>query len=256
MATQNKMGETYDIEEKLCFRCDKGVPCFNTCCQDVTIVLGPYDILRLRQALKITTTELIQKYVTVLSADKLIPMLVLTMNEDDEKRCNFVTPDGCSVYPYRPWACRMFPIDVTEDGKAFRVIVDDKRCLGLKEDLVRPIREYLNEQGTPKYQVMDDLLGELVNHKTFRQLDVTNDQIRAMIFMALYDMDEFRKFVFGSSFLQKFDIDARRVTRIERDDDELLRLGFEWVEYGLLGKQVLKLKPEFEEQARKQGGKG
>lgn len=235
---------TYELEQNFRFRCGQNVPCFNECCRDVTIFLGPYDILRLRQALKLTAEEVIERYTRVLKADRLIPLLVLRMNEEDELRCNFVTKEGCSVYRYRPWACRMFPLDVTEDGKGFVQIIDEGRCKGLLEDQEQPVQAYLNEQGTPKYQVMDDLMGELVNHERFRALDVENQQVQQMIFMALYDLDTFRKFVFESSFLKKFELDERRIRRLERDDEELLRLGFEWVAFGLLGRKTLKVRPE------------
>jgi hypothetical protein len=242
MSEAKKPEETYKLEDVFRFRCGKNVACFNECCRDVTIFLGPFDVLRLRLALQITAQELIDRYTTVLVTDRLLPLIALRMNKENELRCHFVTPEGCSVYSFRPWACRMFPLDVTEDGKAFKTLIGSDRCFGLKEELVRPVIEYLNEQGTPKYQVMDDLMGDLINSDRFRSLDVENDQIRQMIFMALYDMDSFRKFVFETSFLDKFEIDKRRLKRLERDDEELLRLGFEWVAFGLLGRQTLKLK--------------
>ncbi len=246
MSESKKDEKTYTLDDMFQFRCGKSVECFNECCKDVTIFLGPYDVLRLRQALNITATELIEKYTTVLATKRLIPLIALRMNEENEKRCHFVTPEGCSIYAFRPWACRMFPLDVTETGKAFRTIIESDRCLGLKEELTRPVIEYLNEQGTPKYQVMDDLMGDLINDERFRELDVENEQIRQMVFMALYDMDTFRKFVFDSSFLDKFVMEKRRVKRLQRDDDELLRLGFEWVAFGLLGRQVLTVKDGIE----------
>jgi uncharacterized protein len=239
MSQPTKDEKIYELESMLRFRCGKGVACFNECCRDVNIFLGPYDVLRLRQALELTAQEVIDRYVSVLAAKRIIPLMVLRMNEENEKRCFFVTPEGCSIYQFRPWACRMFPIDVTEDGKGFKTIIGSDRCLGLLEDYESRVQDYLNDQGTPKYQVMDDLMGELVNHERFRQLDVENEQIQQMIFMALYDMDTFRKFVFDSSFLDKFEIDELRLKRLRRDDEELLRLGFEWVEFGLLGRKTL-----------------
>jgi Fe-S-cluster containining protein len=251
--------QTLQLEENLCFECGQGVACFNECCRDVTIFLGPYDILRLRQALGLTAKEFIAKYTRVVATDKLIPLIALRMNEEDEKRCHFVMPEGCSVYGYRPWACRMFPLDVTEDGKGFRVIIDDSRCLGLREKLERRVLDYLNDQGTPKYQVMDDLMGELVNNERFRDLDVTNSQIQQMAFMALYDLDTFRSFIFNSSFLERFEVDERRIKRLEKDDEELLRFGFEWVAFGLLGRQTLKVSDaerERQEQAEQSAEEG
>jgi len=39
------------------FNCNPGVSCFTQCCQDVTIVLTPYDVLRLKNGLKISSGE-------------------------------------------------------------------------------------------------------------------------------------------------------------------------------------------------------
>ena len=37
------------------FTCHPGVPCFNSCCADVNIVLTPFDVLRLARRLGMTT---------------------------------------------------------------------------------------------------------------------------------------------------------------------------------------------------------
>lgn len=250
MSESHEKGDRLGMEDLLRFRCAPGVPCFNECCQDVTIFLGPYDVLRLRRALGLSSSELIDKYTDVLVSERrLIPFINLRMGAED-KRCPFVTEEGCSVYQDRPWACRMFPIDVGEKGLDFQVIIGKDKCRGLREPYERRVQDYLNDQGTPKYQVMDDLLGELVNDERFKELDVDSEQVKRMVFMALYDLDELRRFVFGSTFLQKFEIDDRRVERLRRDDEELLRLGFEWLGFGLLGKRVLKVKEEVLEAER------
>lgn len=247
-------GPRFELEDPFSFQCAPGVSCFNECCQDVTIFLGPYDVLRLRQAKKLTAQEFLEAHTTVLGTDRLIPLIALRMDEDDEKRCFFVTPEGCSVYQYRPWACRMFPLDVTEDGKGFRTLIGEERCKGLAEKKTRRVQDYLNEQGAPKYQVMDDLMGDLINHPRFRELEVENEQVKQMIFMALYDLDSFRKFVFESSFLEKFEIEERRVKRMSRDDEELLRFGFEWLEFGLLGRRSLKIRQSIIDEHEAQQG--
>jgi Fe-S-cluster containining protein len=243
MSEQEK-DRAFGLEDKLRFRCAPGVPCFNECCQDVTIFLGPYDVMRLRRELGLSAQDFLGKHTTVLTKEgQLIPLVNLKMREED-KRCPFVTEEGCSVYRSRPWACRMFPLDVSPDGKGFGLLIGDDRCKGLKEPAEQPVRDYLNDQGTPKYQVMDDLLGELINDERFKQLDIENEQVKGMVSMSLYDLDSFRKFVFASSFLQKFDVDARRIKRMEKDDEELLRFAFDWLHFGLLGKQVLKVREE------------
>ena len=51
------------------FACHPGVPCFNDCCGDVNIFLTPYDIIRLKSHLKISSGEFLQKY-TISPFDK------------------------------------------------------------------------------------------------------------------------------------------------------------------------------------------
>jgi len=38
------------------------------------------------------------------------PVILLQMRDNEKKSCPFVTAEGCSVYPDRPWACRMYPL--------------------------------------------------------------------------------------------------------------------------------------------------
>ena len=73
-------------KSKFCFKCHPGVPCFNDCCGDVNIFLTPYDILRLRKNLGITTEEFLKKY-TISPFDKNLkyPVVMLKM-EENEKR--------------------------------------------------------------------------------------------------------------------------------------------------------------------------
>ena len=43
------------------FRCHKDIDCFNACCKNIDIMLTPYDILRLKQRLGITSTEFLRR---------------------------------------------------------------------------------------------------------------------------------------------------------------------------------------------------
>ena len=103
-------------EQLFRFNCYPGVSCFTQCCQDITIVLTPFDVLRLKNSLKISSDEFLEKYTIINQKEKqLIPLVILKMNEKD-KKCPFVTPEGCTVYDDRPWPCRMYPLDMNDDG--------------------------------------------------------------------------------------------------------------------------------------------
>ena len=91
-------------EHVFAFRCHPGISCFTQCCRDVTIALTPYDVLRLRKALGISSYEFLEKYTLIIpKKNRLIPLVVLKMNDED-KKCPFVIEEGCRVYQERPWA--------------------------------------------------------------------------------------------------------------------------------------------------------
>ena len=69
--------------------------------------------------------------------------------------------------------------------------------------------------------------------------------------MACYDLDRFRRFVLESTFLERFEVEPEDVEKIKGDDVELYYLAMKWLEYGLLGQHVLKVKPDVME-AKKQ----
>ena len=63
-----------------------------------------------------------------------------------------------------------------------------------------------------------------------------------MTFMALYNLDKFREFVFKSTFLDKFDVDHVRIERIKISDMELLKFAFDWVKFGIFGQKTFQVK--------------
>ena len=101
--TDNKLLRM-DPDQAFRFKCGPDVPCFTDCCRDITIVLTPYDVVRLKNALQISSEQFLDEYTIVIPREKrLIPMVVLKMNEDNDKRCTFVSETGCRVYGDRPW---------------------------------------------------------------------------------------------------------------------------------------------------------
>jgi len=230
-----------DAEHAFQFNCHPTVPCFTECCQDITIVLTPYDVVRLKNSLGIASSDFIDTYTLVISKKKrLIPMVVLKMNEDD-KRCPFVTKNGCTVYHDRPWPCRMYPLNMNDDG-TFSLITDSSHCLGLKEKEKNRISNWLVEQGVPIYDEMNHLFSQVITPLQAQDLDIDNPKIYQMTFMSLYNVDKFRNFVLQSTFLDRFEVDNKIIEKIKRDDVELLKFSFNWVKFGIFGQKVFQVK--------------
>src|SRR4030042_6514389 len=70
------------------FLCHNRMSCFNQCCRDVTIFLTPYDIIRMKNRLGISSQEFLAKYtVSPFTKEQELPVVVLKMRDDMEKTC-------------------------------------------------------------------------------------------------------------------------------------------------------------------------
>ncbi len=239
------------------FSCHPGIKCFNKCCGDVNIVLTPYDVLRMKQRLGITSTEFLEKHTLLpVSKDMKTPMVLLRMNEDEDKTCLFLTEKGCGIYTDRPWACRMYPLGLaaqrdTEDGwrgDRFYFLLQETGCMGFDEQKKWKVSEWLENQGLDEYDEWGEAFKELTLHKFFEDEDaVLAPEKMHMLFTACYDLDKFREFVFESTMLQRFEIDEDFLDEMRYDDEALLRFAYLWLRFCLFGEKTMKVKPHVAE---------
>ncbi len=236
--------QAMDPEHSFRFHCSPGVPCFTQCCRDVTVALTPYDVLRLKNRLAVDSGEFLDRHALILpKQDRLIPLVLLQMDEEHGRRCPFVSEQGCTVYEDRPWPCRMYPLDMNEDG-TLRLIARPERCLGLNEATEWRIGDWLVDQGVVPYDEMNRLFTEITAPLAAQEPEIENPQIAKMVFMALYHLDRFRDFIFQSTFLDRLEVDPVRIEKIKRSDDELLKFAFDWIKFGIFGQILFRVRPE------------
>lgn len=249
-----KPEEPFDIleGEHFSFACHSGVTCFTECCRDLKLVLTPYDLLRMKKALGLLSSDLLDRY-AVIRPQELngFPGLYLKMNEDEGRTCPFVTPGGCRIYPDRPGACRIYPVGrasskVKEQEKAreFHFLVREDHCQGFKEPKGWTVKEWSEDQGLDPYTAFNDRWTEIIQYKGSLGPEGVVPQKLHMFFMACYNLDQFRDFVFKSSFLRRFALSEERIGLIGAEDEALLLLAFEWLNFVLYGEPTLSLKPE------------
>ena len=232
------------------FSCRSGMDCFTRCCRDITIFLTPYDILRVKNALHLSSEDFLARFTLTMVGATGLPVVALKMQDDDAKSCPFVTDKGCTVYPDRPWACRIYPLQpettkITEKvGKAYYSVLDVPFCHGLKADRVQSVSDWINEQGVPDYQEMEAPFKKITTNERLIHEKITNSKIQEIYYMACYDLDRFRRFVLDSTFLKRFDVSPEAVEDLKTDDVALYRFAIKWLEYGLLAQHVLKVKPD------------
>ncbi len=241
------------------FDCDRSLDCFTHCCRDVAIVLTPYDVLRLKRALGIDSSEFLDNYtLSPFSKEQKIPAVILRM-DPKTKSCPFVTDQGCSVYADRPWACRMYPLGVAEPknpspaDRAFHFLVREDICHGHGQGQNHTVRQWLADQGIEEYEMTGASFRDLMLHDFWDKEEALTPPKMDMYYMACFDLDRFRRFVFETRFLGLFVVDEARVEALRTDDEELLEFGILWLRFSLFGEKTMKFRPDVVEARRTQG---
>jgi hypothetical protein len=236
------------LDERFTFRCDPSLACFTRCCHDVSILLTPYDVLRMKQALKLDSSEFLDKYALVMqSKDKGIPVVFLNM-EGPERNCPFVSEKGCGIYAHRPWSCRMYPLGMAEPkdpaqaAQRFYFILREDICQGHAAGRELSVREWIADQNIEVFDAMEASFRQLMANPGWQEPDVLGPSKMAMFYMAAYDLDRFRRFIFESKFLDFFEVDEARIEAIRSDDEELLEFAFDWLAFTLFHEKRMKLK--------------
>jgi Fe-S-cluster containining protein len=253
------LSEAPRLTEKSRFRfaCHPGVGCFNACCADVNIVLTPYDVLRLRKRLGLGSQEFLAEY-TILPFQKeqRLPVPLLRMKGDENRSCPLVGPKGCTVYSDRPWPCRTYPVGVASShteshpGQQFYFLLSEDHCMGHAEGREWTIKEWLDDQGVGPYDEFGELLKEITLHPRLQAGHVLEPKQLELYFMATYELDRFRRFIFESRFLETYEVDPDVVAELRTDDEELLRFGLKWLRFALFGDPTAKIKAEVLEAKR------
>lgn len=235
------------------FRCHPQVACFNRCCRNLNLFLYPYDVVRLRARLAISSDEFLDRHAdVVLRPGSHFPEVLLRMAANPDKSCPFLDAEGCRVYPDRPDTCRTFPLEQgllhdAETGKDESVFFfrPPGFCLGPREEKQWTVPEWVEDQEAKTYHRMTIRWAKL--RRLFQNdpwgAEGPAGQRGRMAFMAAYNIDRFREFVFESSFLKRFRVKPELLARIRKDDAELLLLGFDWIQLFLWGTHSRRLKP-------------
>ncbi|NIO27709.1 MAG: YkgJ family cysteine cluster protein [Candidatus Latescibacteria bacterium] len=240
-------------EDTFTFSCHPGISCFNKCCSDVNIFLSPYDVLRMRKRLEMKSSEFLKQYTLMpIHKEMKTPVVMLRMNDDEAKTCPFLSEGGCSIYSDRPWPCRMYPLGLaaqkdTPDGwrgERFYFLLQEEGCEGFEEPTKWTVGQWLDDQGVSEYDEWGEGFKELTLHKFFDDGGVLSPEKMHMFFTACYDLDKFREFVFGSTLLQRFEVDEDFVDEMSYNDETLLRFAFLWLQFSIFGEKTVKVKSE------------
>lgn len=247
--------QKFTADSRIKFRCHPGVPCFTQCCRNIKIILSPYDILRLRQNLGLSAPDFLHLYTEPTYLEKTdLPGVHIKLNDDGS--CPFIISktEGCRVYGDRPTACRYYPVGMAnfhegaqeqQSAEEFYFVVKEPHCRGFEEDAEWSIREWRQDQGVDSRDRMNKGWMEIVmRRKSFGIQATLSEPAKRMFFMATTDLDQFRKFIFESSFLKTYEVDKTLQDQIKTDDIALLHFIFDYLASSMFGTDYVKIKPE------------
>jgi len=229
---------TLTPEMHFSFRCHPGVSCFNACCAQTTIILSPYDILRLKQRLHLTAAEFLERFTVRVEDDfSGLPLVVLAF-QGEERLCPFASQAGCQVYEDRPATCRFYPVGVAsrwdEAGLAETyVYIQEELCLGFGEAGDWTLATWIADQGLEPYLDLDRQWKAIMLQIGARSGKPVSARFKDHYFQAAYDLDWFRTYVFGTDFFKVFQVEPELQTRMQADEVELLRFAFRYLTYML-----------------------
>lgn len=256
--SENAGDERPDLEEpkplapgeRFRFACHKGLRCFTHCCRDLNLFLSPYDIMRLKNRLGLSSGDFLRRYgATNIGIVSGFPVMTLRMNKDQDRTCPFVTPDGCTVYTDRPASCRTYPLgrlvernrDTNRQKETYFLFKED-HCHGFEEANEWSVEEWLDDQEIGIYNQMNDLFMELIVSRDRTNITRLDDEQMRNFALACYNFDKFKGQVFSPGFLDRFSLSVEYISRLRSDELELLKFGIRWTQFVVFGEKTLPLR--------------
>jgi len=210
------------------FHCHPGLACFNRCCREATLILSPYDILRLSRRLNLSTGEFLRRH-TRREAEAGSGLPLVLAKPARTGGCPFLGETGCTVYADRPAACRLFPLtqgsELTSEGVVDHLFLRRlDYCQGFAGEPEWTVAGWEADQGfaefdRPRRPWLRLLLQQVQPGRT--PLD---DRILSQFYLMAYDLEAFRTFLLESAFLQVHGLTLEEARPLETDDLALLRV--------------------------------
>ncbi len=207
--------EPLSLKDKFRFLCHSGLECFNVCCRNINLFLMPYDIVRIKNRLGISSTEFLKKY-TTWHIGYYTGLPVVTLKT--KPKCPFVSDEGCTIYEDRPGSCRLYPLARVKVGdEEYYYVIREEFCKGFEEEKEWTVEEWVRDQGAEKYNEMNDLFMELISAKNECKRELSREEVET-IYTACFDLDRFRYIVYREGY-DVFDF----------DDEKLMKFAIKWV---------------------------
>lgn len=217
------------------FKCHKDVSCFNGCCRDLNQFLTPYDILRIKNRLGLSSSQLLETYTSCHIGPRTGFPVVSLRPKGEQLICPFVKEAGCSIYEDRPTSCRLYPLArvISRDRETGQVteqfaIIKESFCYGHTQANNQKVRDWIIDQKLLEYIEANDLLMEIIYLKNLLRPGPLDRRTSYLFSLACYDIDRFRTYV-DQGKLNGLWKKTEHIPISMMDDETLLKLSLEWI---------------------------
>jgi len=235
-----QMDQGLSLDSAFKFHCHGGLPCFNRCCRTPTILLSPYDLLRLKQFLGLTSRELLERYTRrEIDAWSNLPLVFLDAYRTEEPGCPFLGAQGCTVYAHRPAACRLFPItmgsQITGEGLVDHYFCRQlEYCRGFAGDREWTLESWAADQGFGEYDRGRREWLEILLKRGLLGPQGVDAALPDLFATISYDLDQFRQKLAGPQVMEAAAAAGLTLEELRTDDLALLRFSYRYLR-SLLG---------------------
>jgi hypothetical protein len=234
------------LDDPMQFNCSPDNPCFNQCCRDLNQALTPYDVLRMKNAVNLPSGKFLPKYTSRHTGPGSgLPVVTFKPNPATGHACPFVTEAGCSIYKDRPASCRMYPLAraIARDRGTggyieYFALIEEDHCKGFGIQGDKTVAQWLDGQDVVDHNRENDKILELISLKNQIRPGVLEPAEEDLLYMALYDLDDFRGRIKEEGLLESLDLSEEFVEKVVADDLSLLDFGIAWIKYQLFGKDL------------------
>lgn len=130
-------------------------------------------------------------------------------------------------------------------NEGFYFFIKDPNCLGYQEDKEWTIESWRADQGCDLFDEMNREWIEIQLRRNTDEHSKLDSKKQAMLYMASYDIDKFKRFVQESGVLNIFEMDKEEVEKIKNDRISLMKFGFKYMKYILMLEETLVVKEKY-----------
>ncbi|MBA3008712.1 MAG: YkgJ family cysteine cluster protein [Proteobacteria bacterium] len=230
-------------QDPMPFDCCPENICFNECCRDLNQALTPYDILRLKRNLGISSQVFLKEYTSLhYGPGSGLPIVAFKPNPGTGHECPFVKANGCKVYADRPGSCRLYPLAraIARDRETGEIdeyfaLIEEPHCKGFGKKTDLSVRQWMNGQDVALHNQHNDKLMELISLKNRILPGKLEGAQSDQFYLALYDQDAFRTQIFEKDLVKNFCLSPSFLESLKTNDEALLDFGIAWVKNMLFG---------------------